>query len=39
MRGVRWSQALWFPDGIPSDILKQAAQQSQSRAQRPNPVG
>lgn len=39
MRGVRWSQTLWFPEGIPSDILKQGAQQSQSRVHRPNPMG
>jgi hypothetical protein len=39
MRGVRWGQTLWFPEGIPSDILKQAAQQSQSRVYRPNPMG
>jgi hypothetical protein len=39
MRGVRWGQTLWFPEGIPSDILKQAAAQPQSRVYRPNPMG
>lgn len=39
MRGVCWRQMLWFPEGIPSDLLKQAAQQSQPRTHRPNPMG
>ena len=40
IRGVRWDQLLWFPDGIPESLLHQVASQlPPSRTHRPNPIG
>ena len=41
MRGVRWDQWLWFPDGIPGSLLHQAAAQlpPATKTYRPNPMG
>lgn len=39
MKGVRWDQWLWFPDGIPESLLSQAlAQLPPGRPARPNPT-
>ena len=40
MRGVRWGQALWFPDGIPQGLLTLAMKQVKAqKTWRPNPIG
>lgn len=39
MRGVRWDQHLWFPNGIPETLLSQAAAQlPKPKTARPNPI-
>ncbi len=40
MQSMRWSQLLWFPDGIPESLLSQAlAQLPLRKPARPNPIG